>query len=231
MMEAQPKFLDKLYSRRFTGVQEYRNQVWQVLCSEFFAAYVPAQSRVLDLGAGWGEFINNIVAGEKFAMDLNPATGSHLSAGISFIHQDCSQPWPLESESLDVVFTSNFLEHLPDKASVQRTMSEAYRCLREGGRIIYLGPNIRYLQREYWDFWDHSIPITDLSCIELLTSVGFSIDLSLPRFLPYSMSTGRRHPLALVRLYVRLPLLWRFFGKQFLAIGRKTANGNRSDGA
>ena len=41
--------------------------------------------------------------------------------------------------TLDVVFTSNFLEHLPDKASVERTVAEAQRCLKNGGLLICLG--------------------------------------------------------------------------------------------
>ncbi len=224
MMEPRPHLLNRLYDQRFGDRQGYRNKVWQVLCARFFASYVPAQGRVLDLGAGWGEFINNITAAEKYAMDLNPATGSRLCAGIRFIHQDCSLPWPLAAESLDVVFTSNFLEHLPDKTSVQRALAEAYRCLKTDGLIISLGPNIRYVPGEYWDFWDHNIPLTDRSSRELLTLSGFTVERSIPRFLPYTMSTARTPPLPLLRLYLRMPLLWPLFGKQFLTIGRKTSD-------
>lgn len=220
-MEQRPEILNKLYEQRFAGSQDYRDRVWKTLCSDFFAAYVPRQGSVLDLGAGWGEFINNIAAAERYAMELNPAAGDRLAPGITFLHQDCSQPWPLASDGLDVVFTSNFLEHLPDKERVQRTVAEAYRCLKSGGLIISMGPNIRFLPGEYWDFWDHHIPLTDRSCGELLTLAGFTVERSAARFLPYSMSTGYRPPPAFVRLYLRAPFLWRFFGKQFLVIGRK----------
>lgn len=221
-MKYQPELLEKLYAQRFADMQEYRNNVWQIICSEFLHQFVPADSTVLDLGAGWGEFINNVVASEKIAMDLNPATEKHLSAGVTFLHQDCATPWQIESGSIDIVFTSNFIEHLFDKSSVESALSEAYRCLKKGGKIICMGPNIKYTLSNYWDFWDHRIPITDQSCSELLEMQGFSIERAIPRFLPYSMSTGNSPPLFMVKLYLWLPMLWRLFGKQFLIVGQKT---------
>jgi SAM-dependent methyltransferase len=195
--------------------------VWRILCTNYFARYIPANSTLLDIGSGWGEFINAIDGAEKIAMDLNVDAKTYLNPGIKHIHHDCNQKWPIDSNSLDVVFTSNFLEHLPDKKSIRFTVSEAYRCLKQGGRVICLGPNVKYVPGTYWDFWDHHVPITELSCSELLEITGFRVEKCLPRFLPYSMSLSMKPPLILVRLYLNLPLLWRFWGKQFLIIGRK----------
>lgn len=216
-----PEILKKIYSQRFIEMKEYRNKVWQIIYSDFLFQYIPHSSIVLDLGSGWGEFINNVIASKKIAMDLNPATEDHLTPGVSFLQQDCSKQWKLESDSLDVVFTSNFFEHLSDKASIDSAVAEAYRCLKKGGKIICLAPNIKYTQGAYWDFWDHHVPITDLSCVELLKINGFKIEQSIPRFLPYSMSTGYNPALFMVKLYLNLPFLWRFFGKQFLVVGIK----------
>lgn len=224
MMENHSEALKQQYQLRFSKLQEYRKQVWQTLCSGYFSRFIPRESVILDLGAGWGEFINHINATEKFAMDLNPATPEHLAPGITFIHQDCSRPWGMESNSLDVVFTSNFLEHLPDKPSIERAVAEAYRCLKDGGLLICMGPNMNCVPGSYWNFWDHNIPLTEQSCAELLQIKGFCIDRCLAHFLPYSMSEGRKPPLALIRLYLKLPLLWPLFGKQFLVIGRKSAD-------
>lgn len=209
------------YDLRFGELGEYRDAVWRVLCSEFFSSYVDPQAKVLDLGAGWGEFINNVTAARKFAMDLNPETGVRVSAGVTFLHQDCSHRWEIESDTLDVIFTSNFLEHLPDKQSLERTICEAYRCLRPEGLLCCLGPNIKYVPGAYWDFWDHYIPLTEMSLSELLRMKGFRVDRCVGRFLPYSMSDGSNPPLFLVKLYLKLPFIWPLFGKQFLIIGRK----------
>ncbi len=191
------------------------------MCAEYFSRFISSNSSVLDLGSGWGEFINNIHASEKYAMDLNPDSGSQLSPGVVFLQQDCSNAWKLPNDSLDVVFSSNFFEHLPDKSHIERTISEANRCLRNGGRIILMGPNIKYINGAYWDFWDHFIPLTEQSISEALALQGFEIITKLPRFLPYSMSTGHAPPLILLKVYLQLPWIWHFFGKQFLVIAQK----------
>lgn len=209
------------YRIRFTKMEQYRRDVWKILCDHYFSRFVFPQAHVLDLGSGWGEFINQITATKRFAMDLNPDTQRHLVDDIHFIHQDCSQTWQMPSESLDVVFSSNFIEHLPEKAHVERTVAEAYRCLKPNGLIILFGPNIKYVPGAYWDFWDHCIPLTELSVSELLKLGGFDIQHCIPRFMPYSMSTGKNPPLWAVRLYLKLSIFWPLFGRQFLVIGKK----------
>lgn len=216
-----PADLQRIYEARFTRDRDYRQQVWQVLTGEFFSRFIGKNETVLDLGCGYGEFINNMPCGRKIAMDLNPDAAGLLSPGVRFIEQDCSERWPLEDGSLDAVFTSNFFEHLPGKAVLGRTLDEVKRCLAPGGRLIALGPNIRYLAGSYWDFWDHHLALSDKSLAEALTTRGLSIVEQIDRFLPYTMAGGRRHPLAALRLYLKLPTAWRLFGKQFLVIARK----------
>lgn len=214
--------LQEEYQRRFGPGAAYRDEVWRVLCRGYFSKLVPPASALLDLGCGWGEFSNNIIAAKKYAMDLNPDARERLGTDVEFLHQDCSQPWNLPAQSLDVVFSSNFIEHLPDKQRVAQTLTQAHQALKPGGAIILLGPNIRFVPGEYWDFWDHYIPLSDRSVAEVLRLVGFDVEVQLERFLPYTMSAGREAPLALVSAYLRMPWVWRFFGKQFLVVGRKS---------
>lgn len=220
-MDQRSLALQDEYEQRFAANAEYRNEVWKVLCSEFFSRYVHPNAAVLDLGAGWGEFSRNIAARKKYAMDLNPECGRRVQGYSEFIQQDCSVEWPLPEGTLDVVFTSNFFEHLPDKASVDTTLGHAFRCLKKSGLIICLGPNIRFLPGAYWDYWDHFIPITDTSLAEALKLQGFSVKEKISRFLPYTMSTGRNPPLAAVKAYLKLPFVWPLLGKQFLLIAEK----------
>jgi SAM-dependent methyltransferase len=220
-MDVKEDFLQKLYTKRIAGLENYRDAVWQILCSDYFSRYISPDAHVLDLGAGWCEFINNVNAAQKYAMDLNPETGSRLRTNATFIHQDCSRKWNVAAGSLDVVFTSNFFEHLPDKESVERTLSEVFKSLKDGGLIICIGPNIKYAPGAYWDFWDHHVPLTEISLAELLELKGFRILSRIGRFLPYTMTTGTRPPVFFLRFYLRLPFFWQFIGKQFLVIGRK----------
>jgi SAM-dependent methyltransferase len=220
-MSQKAKILHEEYSLRFSKTESYRMEVWRILCRDYFSRYVLPEYTILDMGSGWGEFINNIDAACKYAMDLNPDAKSRLNSNIHFLQQDCSQEWDIPENHLDIVFSSNFLEHLPDKQHIESTITEMYRGLREGGLAIFLGPNIKYVGGAYWDFWDHFIPLTEQSLAEVLSLKGFQVEVNLPRFLPYSMSTGSTPPLFFLKLYLRLPFFWRFFGKQFLVIAKK----------
>jgi len=220
-MDSRSPILQQEYRQRFQGFDSYRDSVWEILCKDFFAKYVPPSCTILDLGAGWGEFSRNIKAGKKYAMDLNPDCGKRLEGYSIFLQQDCSTRWPLDDKTLDIVFTSNFLEHLKSKELVDKTLGEVFRCLKPRGRIICLGPNIKFVQGHYWDYWDHFLPITEESMTEALSLIGFRVEEKIGRFLPYTMSRGTPPPLPAIRLYLKLRFVWRFFGKQFLIIGKK----------
>jgi hypothetical protein len=84
-----------------------------------------------------------------------------------------------------------------------------------------MGPNVRHIPGEYWNYWDHNIPISDDSLVEILRYLDFDIAYRVARFLPYSMDDRYPKSPALVALYLRLPLVWPLIGKQFLIHGRK----------
>jgi SAM-dependent methyltransferase len=221
MSDSRQSELARVYANRFDAVQEYRRRVWQVLVAKFFQRLVPDKGVVLDLGCGYGEFINTIRAASKLGMDLNPKTKQHLDPNVKLLEQDCSMLWPLGDAELDVVFTSNFFEHLPDKTALGKTLEQVFRCLKPGGRLIAMGPNIRFTEGRYWDFWDHYLPLTENSLSEGLVARGFEIERCHARFLPYTMVGARQYPLWCITAYLRVPLLWRWKGEQFLIIAKK----------
>jgi len=210
------------YTRRFSGQEQRRRQIWEILNRHFFDKWIKPEDSVLDLGAGYCEFINSVHAQRKFALDLNPNTALQASSDVQVISQDITRRWALDNASVDVVFTSNFLEHLPAKKDLTHCLQEASRILRPGGLFIALGPNIRFAFREYWDFFDHYLPLSDRSLVEALEINGFRGQVVIPKFLPYTMK-GKMptHP-ALVRVYLSIPLAWRFLGRQFLVVASRT---------
>ena len=221
MSQRMPDDLQRLYQERFQEQREYRMGVWRAMIESFFQKFVRADAAVLDLGSGYGEFINQVRCGKKFAMDLNPDAPERVGPDVECFLQDCSATWPLPDNSLDVVFTSNFFEHLPDKAALSDTLGETLRCLKPGGRLIAIGPNIRALKGEYWDFWDHHVQLTERSMAELLTHKGFKVETCVARFLPYRMAGGPEYPFWMVKLYLKLPFVWPLWGKQFFVVARK----------
>jgi hypothetical protein len=84
-----------------------------------------------------------------------------------------------------------------------------------------MGPNIKCVPDAYWDFIDHYLPLTEGSVVELMRKCGFDAEYCLDRFLPYTMSEGRQYPTWMLQFYLSFPLAWRFWGKQFLVVGRK----------
>ena len=54
--------LKKMYQRRFEKDIEFRKKMYQILRSNFFQRYVPEKFVILDIAAGYCEFINNINA-------------------------------------------------------------------------------------------------------------------------------------------------------------------------
>lgn len=140
-----PSDLSRIYAQCFAANRDYRRKVWRILIDDYFSQFVPSSASVLDLGCGYGEFINGIHAPRRFAMDLNQDAAKLLDSDVEFLCQDCSQPWPLAENSLDVVFTSNFFEHLPDKRTLGSTLDQAKRALKPGGKLIAMGPNIKHV--------------------------------------------------------------------------------------
>ena len=215
--------LSAIYRERFTktGLVK-RDQVWRTLCRSFFNPLIGSDKIVLDLACGYGEFINNVAARKRIAVDTNSSARDHLQPDVQFISSSATDLSEVQDGSIDVVFTSNFLEHLPDKETCDKVFTEIRRTLNSGGRFIVLGPNIKYAFQEYWDFYDHCLPLSHLSLEEGLKQAGFNVIRNIPRFLPYTMKSSIPTAAWMIELYLMLPLAWRFMGKQFLVVAEKS---------
>lgn len=218
--DAQADELSKLYRDRFGDDDlAFKRAVWGILCARVFQRYVRPEDTVLDLGAGSCEFINAIRCTRKIAVDLNPDTAQHAQEA-TVLQVPSTDMHPVESASVDVVFSSNFFEHLPTKDDVLTTLREVHRVLRPEGTLMVLQPNIRYLAGRYWDYFDHHTPLTHVSMEEALRLTGFVPERVVPRFLPYTVKGTRIRSTLLVRLYLRLRFLWPLLGRQMFIVAR-----------
>lgn len=214
--------LTELYRIRFaTKELPRKNAIWQVICSDFLQRYVKPTDVVVDVACGYGEFLNNIRAARKIAVDLNPDAARHLDPSVEFHLRAATELGSVIEHGADVVFTSNFLEHLPDKKTLDVFLDQVLMALKPGGRYLILGPNLRYLPGQYWDFYDHHLGLTHLSLGEALQLHGFHIEQCIDRFLPFTTQGALpTHP-ALVRTYLKMPVVWPLFGKQFFIVAKK----------
>ena len=216
------RHLSRLYAERFEPRHQEQHQVmWRVLCRHFFQRYVRATDTVLDLGAGLCGFVNWIECRERIAVDPNPAVRQFAAEGVRVVHASSTDLGAIADASVDVVFASNFFEHLADKDALLQTLLECRRVLRSGGRLLVLQPNIRVVGGRYWDFLDHSLPLTERTLVEALAVVDIRVREVRARFLPYTTKSAiPQHPL-LIRLYLLLrPAHW-LLGGQAWVVGEK----------
>ncbi len=211
--------LERIYEYRFKDVDRVaRQRVWSEIARWIHLTF-GSPERVLDPAAGFGEFIANIPAPERWAVDM-------VDQGLSALPGVRAQIAPIMEADLpedyfELVFASNLLEHLETGEAVA-SLLERLRCvLRPGGHIVIMGPNFRYCAAEYFDCADHILPLTHVAVAEHLFAAGYTVERVTPRFLPYSFRSVLPASAGLTRLYLNLPPLWRILGKQFLVAGTK----------
>jgi SAM-dependent methyltransferase len=220
-----PKALGSIYSHRFgdSKSRHARETTWSVLSEKWFPRFIHPEDTVLELGAGGCEFINSVGCARKIAVDLIPGFIENAKTDVETIIASAQDLPMLADDAVDVVFSSNFFEHLPSHALLIEVLNEARRVLRPGGKLITLMSNPRVVGGEFWDFIDHSLPLTDRSLNEALTLCGFVPEVTIPRFLPYT-AVDSNLPVSkfAVRSYLAFRPAWRFLGGQLFSVARST---------
>lgn len=215
--------IERLYQHRFPEeMLAQRAAVWKILCRQWFARYIAPEARVLEVAAGYCEFINNIEASERVTVDLNPQTRNHAAPDVA-VHETAAERLAevVPHAYFDAVFMSNFLEHCRTREEMLAVLHAAATVLKPGGRLLILGPNFRYCYKQYFDYFDHRLPLTEKAVVEALQLVGLKIELVKPRTLPFTFRGRLPSWPWLVHLYLRLPFLWHVFGAQFFIVSRK----------
>ena len=112
--------VDRIYRNRFPReILARRSAVWRVLSQSWFARYIPEGASVLEVAAGCCEFINNIPAHERVAVDLNPETRLHAAPDVT-VHEIAAERLckVVPQAHFDAAFMSNFLEHCRTREQV-----------------------------------------------------------------------------------------------------------------
>jgi SAM-dependent methyltransferase len=212
--------LDRIYEHRFGGAESLaKDRIW-VEIAAYLQRWVPGDARVLDVACDLGYFIRHIAAAERWATDVRDV-GSSLGPDVHFVRADgLALSSAVPRAHFDVVFVSNYLEHLASPDAVIAQLKEIRAVTKPGGRLIVLQPNIRYVGPAYWDFIDHRVALTEHSLVEAAQTAGFEVEHLVPRFLPYTTKSRMPQAAWLVRAYLRVPLAWRMLGKQTLLVAR-----------
>lgn len=214
--------INELYKVRFSEAERrVKQQIWSVLCENYFQTYVDRNDTILDIACGFGEFLTYIGAKRKIGIDINEGVKEILPDSIEFHKGSALDLKMIADETIDVVFVSNFFEHLLTKDHMLKVLLEVKRVLRSGGTFMMLQPNYKYCSKDYWDFFDHHLAISHLTMQEALEMTGFNIKIIKAKFLPFSTKSKLpKHPI-FIKVYLAFPFVWRILGKQFFMLARK----------
>lgn len=196
---------------------ERRAATWRALWRHHFRHRIKPDATVLDLGAGYGDFINSVTAARRIALDTWPGLSDHVAAGVEPIIGPVTDLSALAEASIDFAFASNLFEHLSQEELVQ-VLGQLRGKLRVDGELCILQPNYRYAYREYFDDYTHRTPYSHIGLADLLRAHGWTVTQVAPRFLPLTIKSRLPTWDWLVGAYLRSPL--KPMGKQMMISAR-----------
>jgi SAM-dependent methyltransferase len=190
-----------------------RDLVWKVLCDHYFSRLISDADCVLELGAGYGTFINNVTAARRIAVDKWSGFVTYLGSGVESRVGDVNDLSFLDTASVDFAFASNTFEHVTQEefASV---LEQLRRILKPHGTLNILQPNFYYAYREYFDDYTHRTIYTHIGLCDFLAAHGYGVMECRKRFLPLTMKSRLPISKPLIRAYLASP--WKPFAKQML---------------
>ena len=208
--------IDGYHESRFVEDPK-RAIVWNALWRYHFSKYIKPEYCVLDLGCGYGSFINSVTARRRIALDAWPGFPQHLNPGIEPIIGPVNDLSAIEDASVDFAFASNIFEHV-SQADFAETLAQLRKRLTSGGTINILQPNYRYAYREYFDDYTHVSVYSHISLADFLTANGFEVLDVQPRFLPLTVKSKLPVFPLLIAAYLASP--FKPLGKQMLIRAR-----------
>jgi hypothetical protein len=194
-----------------------RDVTWQALWRFHFRQMVPRDGCVLDLGCGYGSFINNVVARRRIAIDSWPDFPRHVAPGVETIVGSVTELDVLPDDTVDFGFASNLFEHLT-QAQFARVLDGLRHKLSSRGTLTILQPNYRYAYREYFDDYTHVSVYSHVSIADFLTANDYEVLSVVPRFLPLTVKSRLPVWPWLIAAYLASPV--KPMGKQMLIHAR-----------
>jgi len=194
-----------------------RRRVWRSI-ARYIRRDAPKVETLIELGAGYGDFVNQFPANKKIAFDLNPEMRAHILPGVDLRIEDATALASVSNESVDLIFASNFLEHL-DGEEIDLLLGRCFDVLKPGGRLILIQPNHRLCAENYFDDPTHQTIFDDTNIKEWLARHGLRTRKLVPGFLPFSMNGRLPKSGLLTWLYLISP--WKPLAAQMYVVAEK----------
>ena len=181
-----------------------RTVLWSTLCASVFNTYVPKDGTVVELGAGWCDFINNIDAEKRIAIDIWPGIEVHKDDEVETFVADVTNIPFVADKSTDLIFASNLVEHLTREQTLEM-LNECARVIRKNGYLILVQPNFRLSYKKYFDDYTHVAIWTDIGLVAFLETLGWKVTRVEGRFLPLTVKSRLPVSRLMIRAYLKSP--------------------------
>lgn len=191
----------------YVGAYPYlrgRRAVWREI-ARYVAADVGPVETAVELGAGYCDFINAFPAQRKIAYDLNPEMRAHAAPNVDLRIESALELRGLAPSSVDLVFASNFLEHLGE-AELGVLLPAIRRVLRPQGRFVVIQPNYLLAREHYFDDPTHVTIFSHENLRAHFERHGLRVRKLIARFLPFTMNSPLPKSGLLTRLYLWSPV-------------------------
>lgn len=116
--------------------------------------YIVDNSRILDVGAGDGQFARTIGRKDVYMLDGNKQTIEQLKKEFQNCQDGSPEKLPYADSFFDLIHTSHLIEHL-NPQQLHNFLKDADRCLKNGGFLIISAP---LFWTEFYDDMSHLKP-------------------------------------------------------------------------
>ena len=185
MNEHHKDYVSIVYDEKRTPKTDYPKQLIKYLSKRF---NLKGNIKLLELGCGRCDFLYEFqnLGFDCKGLDLNQ---SSVKNNYNLEVKQCDlakDVFPYSDESFDVVYHKSVIEHVYNP---QHIMSETFRILKPGGKVIILTPDWHTQWKNFFEDYTHSRPFDLTALNDLLYLHGYkNID---------------------VEKFYQLPILWK----------------------
>ena len=130
------------------------------LCKHLYDRFnFDKEMSLLEVGCGRGEFLRNFknLGLSVYGCDLSDEVKDYLKDFDIKITDVDKQPLPYNDNSIDIIFSKSFIEHL---YYPENFLKEAMRILKPGGLLLTLTPDWESNYKIFFDDFTHRSPFT-----------------------------------------------------------------------
>ncbi|NCF67744.1 MAG: methyltransferase domain-containing protein [Chloroflexi bacterium] len=114
--------------------------------------WVDLHGRILDNGCGLGTYLDAFAAysNQRFGLEVEAGRAVQALPAATGIAQAVGEQLPFASDTFDLIFSNEVIEHVRDDA---RYAAEMVRVAKPGGQILLFCPNRWYPVEQHGIFW------------------------------------------------------------------------------